>query len=63
MSTYTVTVATWDHGWELHIDGVGVTQTTSVSDAERAAREYLSLALGVEDETSFDIDLGRPAQP
>ena len=41
MSTYTVRAKRWAHGWELHIDGVGVTQSRSLGDAERMARDYI----------------------
>mgnify|MGYP006139817877 CR=1 FL=1 len=30
-----------DGGWELHIDGVGVTQSRTLRDAERTARSYI----------------------
>ncbi|WP_026452918.1 hypothetical protein [Saccharomonospora iraqiensis] len=57
MTTYTVTARRWAHGWELHIENVGVTQARSLSSAESMAREYISLALDLDDETSFDIDI------
>ena len=41
MSTYTVRAKRWAHGWELHIDGVGVTQSRNLGDAERMARDYI----------------------
>jgi DNA-directed RNA polymerase specialized sigma subunit len=41
MSTYTVRAKRWVHGWELHIDGVGVTQSRSLGDAERMVRDYI----------------------
>ncbi len=41
MSTYTVHANRWAQGWELHIDGVGVTQSRSLADAERMARDYV----------------------
>ena len=41
MSTYTVHVKRWAQGWELHIDGVGVTQSRSLGDAERMTRDYI----------------------
>ena len=37
MSTYTVRAKRWKHGWELHIDGVGVTQSRNLADAAREA--------------------------
>lgn len=59
MSTYTVHAKRWAHGWELRIvDGegaeVGVTQSRSMDDAERMARDYLALDLGA-DPGSFDV--------
>jgi hypothetical protein len=32
-----VTARRWAHGWELHIDGVGVTQSRTLASAERIA--------------------------
>jgi hypothetical protein len=43
---YTVHAKRWARGWELHIDGVGVTQARRLSDAEVMVRDYLSLELG-----------------
>jgi hypothetical protein len=45
-----VTARRWEHGWELHVDGVGVTQSASLADAERMARDYLATELGGEPE-------------
>jgi len=39
---YTVTAKRWEHGWELHIDGIGVTQSRLLSDAETMVRDYLA---------------------
>lgn len=55
MTTYTVTAKRWAHGWELHIDDVGVTQARSLSVAESTAREYIAFALDIEDENSIDV--------
>ncbi len=41
MSTYSVRARRWAHGWELHIDGVGVTQSPSLAGAEQMARDYI----------------------
>lgn len=54
MSTYTVRAKRWLHGWELHIDGVGVTQSRSLGDAERMARDYIE-TLTDHDATTDDI--------
>jgi len=39
---YNVTAKRWEHGWELHIDGIGVTQSRLLSDAEAMVRDYLA---------------------
>lgn len=41
--SYTVHAKRWTHGWELHIDGEGVTQSRSLATAEVTVRDYLSL--------------------
>jgi hypothetical protein len=40
-STYHVTAKRWKHGWELHIDGVGVTQSRTLDTAEQMVRDYI----------------------
>lgn len=48
MTTYTIRAKRWSGGWELHIEGIGVTQVRSLARAEQQARDYL--------ETLLDID-------
>ncbi len=43
---YNVRAKRWEHGWELHIDGVGVTQSRSLRDAEMMARDLISRRTG-----------------
>jgi hypothetical protein len=43
VKAYQVTAKRWERGWELHIDGVGVTQSRTVKDAEAMVRDYLHL--------------------
>ena len=52
--TYEVTAKRWKHGWELDIDDLGVTQSTSLSGAEKMVRDYIALDLDVA-EDSFDV--------
>jgi len=42
LMAYTVNAKRWEHGWELHIDGIGVTQSRLLSDAEAMVRDYLA---------------------
>ena len=54
--TYLVSPRQWRHGWELHIDGVGVTQARTKDEAERMARDFIALDLDV-DPRSFDVTI------
>lgn len=56
MKRYLVHAKRWDRGWELHIDGVGVTQTRRLSRAEAVVRDYIALDLGVAGD-SFDVEI------
>jgi hypothetical protein len=42
VKTYNVRAKRWEHGWELHIDGVGVTQSRTLWDAEEMARDLIA---------------------
>jgi hypothetical protein len=55
-STYQVRAKRWAHGWELHIKGVGVTQSHTLRDAERMARDYIALDADI-DPGSFDVEI------
>lgn len=48
MTTYTVHAKRWARGWELHIDGVGVTQSHGLADAARTAESYIAMMTGTE---------------
>ena len=47
-TAHEVTARKWDHGWELHVPDVGVTQCGTLDQATRQVRDYLS--------TMFDLD-------
>jgi len=51
-----VTAKRWAHGWELHIDGEGVTQSRSLGDAESMVRDYITLLHDVLAD-SFDVEI------
>ena len=42
MRTYDVRAKRWEHGWELHIAGVGVTQSRTLWGAEEMARDLIN---------------------
>jgi hypothetical protein len=56
VKTYTVRAKRWARGWELHIDGVGVTQSHTLRDAEAMARDYITLDTGATD-GSFSVKI------
>ena len=55
--TYVVEAKRWEHGWELHVEGVGVTQSKSLGTAARMAREYISLVETISDESTIDVEI------
>jgi hypothetical protein len=56
VKTYSVRAKRSEHGWELHIDGLGVTQSDDLDDAEMMMRDYISLDLGVPPD-SFAVEI------
>jgi predicted XRE-type DNA-binding protein len=58
MSTYTVRAKRWKHGWELHIDGVGVTQSRNLDGAEQMVRDYIETL--TEHDTTDDVVIIKP---
>jgi predicted XRE-type DNA-binding protein len=58
MSTYTVRAKRWKHGWELHIDGVGVTQSRNLDGAEQMVRDYIETL--TDHDTADDVIVIQP---
>jgi hypothetical protein len=56
VTVYRVTAKRWARGWELHIDGEGVTQSRSLGDAESMVRDYVALLHDVAVD-SFDVEI------
>lgn len=48
MTTYTVRAERWSGGWELHVDGLGVTQSRTLAAAQQQARDYIETVLGTD---------------
>jgi DNA-directed RNA polymerase specialized sigma24 family protein len=40
-TTYAVRAKRWKHDWELHIDGIGFTQSRNLDGAEQMVRDYI----------------------
>ncbi len=57
MSNYKVTATRWEKGWELDIEGVGVTQSRSLRDAEEMVRDYIRLDLGADEARTASLDV------
>jgi hypothetical protein len=48
MTTYRVTARRWELGWELHIDGIGVTQAATLASAGHMIRDYVTALTGTD---------------
>lgn len=48
VTTYTVRAERWDSGWELHVDGFGVTQSRSLATADQQVRDYIETITGAD---------------
>ncbi|MFT4164345.1 MAG: sigma factor-like helix-turn-helix DNA-binding protein [Microlunatus sp.] len=46
MTNYIVRATRWARGWELHVDGVGVTQVRTLDRAEQQARDLIATMTG-----------------
>lgn len=57
MTTYQVTAKRWELGWELHVDGLGVTQSRTLANAEHMVRDFIACDLDLDDENSFDVTI------
>jgi len=54
---FNVTATRWERGWELEIDGLGVTQSHTLRDADRMIRSYLRMDLGAEVAENAEIEV------
>lgn len=43
---FTAQAKRWAGGWELHVDGVGVTQSRTLDDADQMVRDYIESLTG-----------------
>ncbi|HET6634509.1 MAG TPA: hypothetical protein VFH77_05725 [Streptomyces sp.] len=46
----------WKRGWELHVEGVGVTQSRRLTDAELMVRDYVTAVTDTAPD-SFDVEI------
>ena len=56
MSTYTAHAIHWEGGWELHVDGVGVTQVRTLDKAAQQVVDLVETMTG-EDASDAHIDI------
>lgn len=59
---YQVRAVPWEHGWELHVDQIGVTQCTAQEDAEQQVRDLLE-CMEISDARTARISVWYPADP
>jgi DNA-directed RNA polymerase specialized sigma24 family protein len=62
-TAYQVTAKRWRKGWELHVPGVGVTQSDTLATAEGMVRDYLAITFDAYDtvqkvHVTIEPDLG-----
>lgn len=58
MKTYRTIARRWEHGWELHVRGVGVTQVRTLDHAVRQACDLIETMKGsTVDEAAIDLVL------
>ncbi len=48
MSAYTVQAVKWEHGWELHVQDVGVTQCRTLAAAAQQVRDFVATMLDID---------------
>jgi DNA-directed RNA polymerase specialized sigma24 family protein len=44
--TYTATAIQWEHGWELHVEGIGLTQVRVLANAKAQVRDLIETVTG-----------------
>ena len=59
-SSVSVNAKRWSGGWELHIEGEGITQVTEFSDAVAQVRSYLSMKYDLRADHIDVVILGVP---
>lgn len=52
---YNVRAKRWARGWELYVEGVGVTQARTLRQADVVLRDYIALMVGVRQAKSADF--------
>ena len=56
VKTYTVRAVRWEQGWELHVPGVGVTQSHGLMDARQMVADYIRI-MTEEKSGSYSVNL------
>ncbi len=55
--TYIAKAKRWEHGWEIHVEGVGVTQVRLLEQAIPQARDLIETMLDLRvDESEIELD-------
>ena len=60
MNTYVTRARRWERGWELHVDGLGVTQVGKLAKAEGQVRDFVATLTGRDtrnDVVDLQVDL------
>ena len=58
MNIHIVQATRWKHGWELHVNGIGVTQCGRLRAAEQTVRDYVETL--TDRDTADDVVIIQP---
>lgn len=56
-AAYSVRAVRWAQGWELHVDGVGVTQVRTLDHADQQVRDLIATELDLDDGATVSTDI------
>jgi len=58
VSAYNVQAVKWEHGWELHVENVGVTQCRTLATAVQQVRDFVATMLDIDaDDTKVRLSV------
>ncbi len=54
MNEYNVRAVKWEHGWELHVEGLGVSQCRTLATAAQQVRDFVATITDTDTDTDTD---------
>jgi len=62
VSAYSIQAVKWEHGWELHVEDVGVTQCRTLATAAQQARDFVATMLDIDADDAAVMDISKGAR-